>query len=125
MTHDALTILLIEDNPMFYPLAKKALEGHELLTAGTAEKGISLFKKYTPHIVFLDINLPDGNGHDVLKELREIIPDAYVIMLTGSRLIDDITRSYDQGANGYIIKPFSKERIVEAIAEYRQATSLS
>lgn len=71
---------------------------------GAAREQISLLK---PSLALLDINLPDGSGLDLLKDIKENIPDLPVIMLTANDTDDDIVRGLDLGADDYITKPFS------------------
>jgi DNA-binding NtrC family response regulator len=99
------------------------LEGYDLLSAVTYQEGLAKYKENTPEITFLDISLPDGSGHDLLKEIRRITPDAYVIMMTASRIREDILQSMKEGAEGYIMKPFSSEMVKECIKEYYEYKS--
>ena len=58
-------------------------------------------------LILLDINLPDGNGLDFLKEIKEKAPDIPVILLTANDTDMDIVGGLEQGADDYITKPFS------------------
>lgn len=60
-----------------------------------------------PSLLLLDINLPDGSGLDLLKEIKSSAIDLPVIMLTANDTDDDIVRGLDLGADDYITKPFS------------------
>jgi DNA-binding response OmpR family regulator len=113
-----LSILLIEDNGMFLTIAVEMLKGHDVIAVKTAKEGIESYKDASPDITFLDIALPDGNGHEILKQIKKINPDAYVIMMTGSRLREDVIMSIDEGAEGYITKPFSDGMMRECIKEF-------
>lgn len=61
----------------------------------------------TPALVILDINLPDGNGIDFLKEIKRSDPAILVILLTANDTDLDIVEGLEQGADDYITKPFS------------------
>lgn len=115
---EKLKILIVEDNGMFLNIAEEMLEEHDVVAAKTYSDGMKQYKDTNPNIVFLDITLPDGNGHDFLKEVRKIDPDAYVVMLTASRMKDDVLRSMDEGAQGYIMKPFSYGILQQSLKEY-------
>lgn len=120
MSDDSLSILIIEDNNMFIKLACNLLKGHVIHQANDGETGIDLFTSETPDVTFLDINLPDLNGIEVLRKLKEQNPNAYVVMMTASNVVEDITNSKEIGANGYLKKPFSSARLNEYIDEYRK-----
>ncbi len=68
--------------------------------------------------MFLDIGLPDKSGHDVLKEIMKVHPNAFVIMLTASNIVSDVKMAMSEGAKGYIVKPFSRKQIKESINNY-------
>lgn len=116
--NEKLSILVVEDNGMFLSIAKEMLSEYDVIPATTAKEGLEKFKSEKPNIIFLDIALPDGNGHDLLKEMRVINPSAYVIMMTASRLREDVLTSMEAGAQGYIIKPFSSSILEQSIKEY-------
>lgn len=113
-----LKILAIEDNNMFINIVAELLPDHSIKGAHTAEEGLKKYKEFMPDITFLDIALPDGNGHDLLIQIRQQYPDAYVVMMTASRLKEDILQSMQEGAQGYIIKPFSSEMLNGCVKEY-------
>ena len=113
-----LKILLIEDNGIFLNIVSEMLAEHEVVGEKTAASGLLRYKEFKPDITLLDISLPDGNGHDILKQIRKIDKNAYVIMMTASRLKEDILQSMDEGAQGYVVKPFSSVMLAECIKEY-------
>jgi two-component system chemotaxis response regulator CheY len=115
---EKLNILLIEDNGMFLTIAEEMLAGHEVFPARTFKEGWDEYNKNQPDITFLDIALPDGSGQDLLSQIKGVNPDSYVIMMTSSRLREDVMKSMEHGAEGYIMKPFSEEMIQQSIKEY-------
>jgi len=113
-----LKILIVEDNGIFFNIVSELLAEHEIIGAKTATDGLEKYKECRPDITFLDISLPDGNGHELLIKIRLCYKNAYVIMMTASRLKEDILQSMAEGAQGYIIKPFSSEMLHGCINEY-------
>lgn len=96
----------------------------ELLTeggydvCGEAEDGYSVCRMYNalrPHLVLLDITLPDMNGIEALKRIREQDPAAVVIMCSAMGQQDLIIKSIQAGARDFLIKPIRKEILMEAI----------
>jgi two-component system, response regulator len=129
----AVDILLVDDNPDDRELAQIALsrvkrdvtvafarDGVEaldyLLRRGASADGMAAER---PRLVLLDLKLPKLDGIEVLVGLRadpatRTLP---VVMLTSSRMEDDIRRCYEAGANGYVVKPARFERFVQAMDE--------
>lgn len=119
-----LTILIIEDNKSYMDITKEMLSEHRCLCAFSASEGLKMYKKYKPNIVFLDISLPDGNGHELLMEIKHYDKNAFVIMLTSSQLKEDVLSSIEQGANDYIIKPLSRAKIKKTYEKYFELVKL-
>jgi two-component system chemotaxis response regulator CheY len=112
------SVLVIEDNEMFRKLAIDMLSSHKVYSANTVTDGIAKFKQHQPDITFIDIELPDGRGHEILNAIKLLNPNAFMIMLTASNLENDVKESLKNGARGYIVKPFSRQKIKESIEKY-------
>lgn len=80
------TILVINETQLLCDLlgAEFSQHGHEVYTSGTGKAGIELFRQRRPRFTFLDLQLPDMNGIEVLKKIREIDSTAAVLVLTGA-----------------------------------------
>lgn len=101
------TILIVEDDQSLNQGLSRALraEGREILACPnlrTARQQLS-----QASLVLLDVNLPDGNGVDFLREVKETFPETPVILLTANDTDLDIVDGLEQGADDYITKPFS------------------
>jgi len=116
--HPELVILIVEDHMLFTKDVKHALPEHSVVFARSVEEAKLRYSECLPNITFLDIDLPDGNGFEILEYIKNEEPDAYVVMLTGSKIEEDVMYSRKKGARGYIIKPFTKSKINKHIAEY-------
>jgi len=127
-------IFLVEDNPADVRLTKEALANgkiqHELLIARDGIEALSLLRREgsfvrapRPDLILLDLNLPRKDGREVLAEIKAD-PDLIripVIILTSSKVEDDILKSYNLYANGYILKPVDSEqffRVIQQIKEF-------
>tara|TARA_B100001564_G_scaffold123786_1_gene103315 strand:+ start:287 stop:751 length:465 start_codon:yes stop_codon:yes gene_type:complete len=113
-----LDILIVEDNHTYRALILSAFKEHNCRTATTYQEGVDLYNSRKPHISFLDINLPDGNGLDLLKIITDDDPQAYCIILTGSAAPEDVSRAQTYGAMEYILKPFTATRIQETLDHF-------
>lgn len=112
------SLLLVDDaaymRRLIRIMAKKG--GHEVIgEAETGEQAIELFSSLSPDLVILDILMPDMNGLAVLKHIKEINPDARVIMCTASEQSHHVQEALASGASGYIVKPFTQDGLNEKI----------
>lgn len=109
-------ILIIEDDAFSRKLVENVLQKSFPLTAlGSTELALESYVRLAPDIVFLDINLPDVTGHELLEKFIALDSDAYVIMLSGNADRDNITQAMQLGAKGFIAKPFTREKIFQYI----------
>jgi len=117
-------VVVIDDAPDIVEVVSLCFQlrwsGTEVLSAGEGGEGLGLIEAEEPDIVILDINLPDMNGFQVIRELRRFshVP---VIMLTVKGEDTDIARGLEMGADDYMVKPFSHiELIARAEAVLRR-----
>jgi two-component system chemotaxis response regulator CheY len=110
-------ILIVDDSPMSRRMLRKIVEsaGHEVVEAGEGAAGLEQFFLEKPDVVFLDLTMNDMYGLDVLGKLRELDPEARVIVASAD--IQDSTREMvsEAGANGFINKPLSPENVLSAL----------
>lgn len=121
-------ILVVEDDLTLSAGLCFSLDGAGFLTAAayTCRKARQLLKADRFDLVILDINLPDGSGLDLCRELKASAPELPVIFLTANDLEQDQLNGFDLGADDYITKPFRIQvlkRRVEAVL--RRGTSRS
>ena len=113
--------LVIEDNENNMELITFILEknGYSTIKAENGKIGIELALKEKPDFILLDIQLPDMDGLEVLKELRksEINSDTPVIAITSYAMSGDRERLLQAGCNGYIEKPIDPVTIINQIRE--------
>jgi two-component system response regulator RegX3 len=109
-------ILLIEDEESISEPLARALErdGFEVETAETAADGLSAFREHAPELVLLDVMLPDGDGRDVLREIRSMSRTP-VVMLTARGDELDRVLGLELGADDYVTKPFSAAELAARI----------
>jgi CheY-like chemotaxis protein len=115
-----ISVLIIEDDPMFRSLAFHVFTGFNKIIASNAREGLERFKEFVPNITLLDIGLPDRNGLDLLSDLIAYDPEAFIVMLTASALSSDVETAKKRGAAGYIIKPFTYKKVEDCLVIYDQ-----
>ncbi len=111
------TILTIEDDPAIRRGIVDALAyaGYRVLQAGTVTHGRQQALNETYSLLLLDIVLPDGNGLDLLADLRESRATQPVILLTARGDESDRVRGLKMGADDYVVKPFSVKELMARI----------
>lgn len=106
-------ILIIDDETLIRQTLKKICEdeGFDVFTAGSAVKALRQIEDSPPDIVILDIYLPDANGIDLLKTLKQTYPDLKIITITGKADIHSAVEAMKAGAIDYLEKPIDFEKL--------------
>ena len=109
-------ILFVEDEPSISDPFSKALAraGFEPVVARSGREALALASRMQPDLVLLDLNLPDGDGRDVCRELRRI-GDTPIVMLTARGTETDRIVGLELGADDYVVKPFSGGEVIARI----------
>ncbi|HIP23121.1 MAG TPA: response regulator transcription factor [Rhodobacteraceae bacterium] len=112
-----MRILLVEDDPMTSKSIEMMLASANLNVYATdlGEEGIDLAKLYDYDLILLDINLPDMNGHEVLRQLRLAKIDTPILILSGMDDTENKIKGFGFGADDYMTKPFHREELVARI----------
>ena len=104
------SILIVDDEPLNLMMLERRLKslGYRPVTAGNGQEALDLLGRETVDAVLLDVNMPDMDGLEVLRRIRETeswrgLP---VLMLSADGAEDTISRSYELGANDYLVKPY-------------------
>lgn len=127
MTTPAPLILVVEDDPPIRRLLQTSLgaEGYRLAEAETGEQAIRLAAQQPPDLVILDLGLPDTDGQDVLRKLREWLRAPIIVLSARDQEQQKVT-ALDSGADDYLTKPFStgelRARIRVALRHAAQAS---
>ena len=105
---DTMRILVVEDdrllnNTLCYNLNTM---GYTVDAALSKQIAVTFIDKQSYDLIVLDVNLPDGNGFDFCREVKERHPDTAVIFLTANDMESDMLKGYELGADDYVTKPF-------------------
>ena len=114
-----MKILVVEDEPVNMMLMTFILndEGHEPIEAFTGAEGITKTFDSKPDIVLMDLKLPDLDGFEATRRIREKNKSVPIIAVT-SFSMDDVREKFDKaGFNGYIQKPFNPSTIMDEIKQ--------
>ncbi|WP_077491060.1 response regulator transcription factor [Sinomonas mesophila] len=122
--------LVIEDDDDVRQLLRDILEqaGFDVVTASSGREGVALARERSPAVVTLDIGLPDIDGLEVLRRIRQLT-DAYIVMLTGRDDETDTLLALQSGADDYMTKPFRprelRARLTAMMRRPRSSVSLA
>jgi two-component system response regulator DevR len=114
-----IEILLVEDHEVVRIGLRTVLAQHPDFTivaeVGTVEGATQEGIKLQPHIVLMDLRLPDGSGADACRAILEACPNTRILFLTSYRDEDSMLAAILAGASGYLLKEVSPDRLIQAI----------
>lgn len=109
-------ILIIEDetNISNFIKAKLTTDGYQVLTAFSQKEGMMMYLSHYPDLIILDLGLPDGDGVECIRKIRQgsIVP---ILVLSARSREQDKVQALDLGANDYMTKPFGTEELAARI----------
>lgn len=109
-------VLLIEDDRSTRRMVCARLEEYcDVVDAGSVRQGISAYNSFQPDLVFMDIELPDGDGKTLLNRITRNDPGAFVVMFSGHSDTNNVLEAIDAGARGFIAKPFDLSKMLHFI----------
>lgn len=111
-------VLVIDDEPIILETFKAIFNNHfRVLTALTGRQALEIINKTSIDLIFLDINIPDMNGIEILRGMKESNKNIPVIMVTASENADIQLQAKRLGIQGYISKPFDMDKIIALACE--------
>ena len=120
-----MNILIVEDDLLNADLMKRLLhkEGFEVSVATSFVDAISCIDKSVYNLIVLDWNLPDRSGYELLKELRILLIDAQVLMLSANDGVEYRVKALNGGADDYLCKPYSHAELLARINSLLRRTN--
>jgi DNA-binding NtrC family response regulator len=112
-------ILVIDDEDIVRTSCSRALvpEGHEVKAAKNGLDGLKMISEEKFDLVLTDLKMPDMDGIEVLRRIKEGWPEVEVIIITGYQTVDTAVKSIKLGAFDYIEKPFTPDALIAAVAK--------
>ena len=114
----AKNILICDDAAFMRMMIKDILTKNGYNVAGEAENGVKAVEKYQetkPDLVLMDITMPEMDGIQALKKIKQLDPNASVVMCSAMGQQAMVIESIQAGAKDFIVKPFQAERVIEAV----------
>lgn len=120
------TILIAEDTDSNYILVKAILgKSYHLERAKDGMEAVTMFEELHPDLILMDMKMPNLNGLDATKIIRELSPGIPIIALTAYAYEHDRQAALDAGCNDFLIKPYTQEILKELINKYLKQTGVS
>ena len=114
----AKNVLICDDAAFMRMMIKDILSKNGYNIAGEAENGLKAIEKYNelkPDLVLMDITMPEMDGIEALKKIKEADPNATIIMCSAMGQQAMVIEAIQAGAKDFIVKPFQAERVLEAV----------
>ena len=114
---DLNRVLVVDDEPNIVDVLSMALrfQGFTVESAGTGRDALAAVTSFRPHLMLLDVMLPDMEGFDVARRLGAQRADVPIIFLTARDATEDKVRGLTMGGDDYVTKPFSLEELVARV----------
>lgn len=113
------TVLIVDDHPLFREGLKAIIERDSKFEvvgeAGRGREGLRMAKKLKPDLVLADISLPDQSGIQLTREIRSLLPDTRIMIVSMHSKIDYIAEAFQAGATGYVVKESASERLMNGL----------
>ncbi|WP_050183131.1 response regulator [Domibacillus robiginosus] len=121
---ETIKVIIVEDDHEAAGIYKQFTDqqpGFEVIaTAGSGKQTVDLLKVVQPHLILLDVFLPDTNGIELLKEVRKQYWGIDVILITAANDTETVSQAIRGGAFGYLIKPIMIDKLIATLQEYKQ-----
>jgi CheY-like chemotaxis protein len=121
---DQVKVLVVDDNDfnimLISTIIQDILPNAQVIEASNGEKAVDYYKQNQPDIVFMDIQMPEMNGYDAAKSIRNIekVKRVPIIALTAAAIKDERDRCISAGMNDYVSKPFVRDTIIDIINKW-------
>lgn len=112
-------ILVVDDEDIVRTSCSRTLvpEGYDVRLAKNGVEGLRMAAEERFDLVLTDLKMPDMDGIDVLRNIKEKWPETHVIIVTGYQTVDTAVKAIKLGANNYIEKPFTPDALLSAVTE--------
>ena len=126
-TQDSIRILVVDDEENISYLLTSAMQnqGYDTKSCHNGETAISVARSFNPHLIILDVMLPDKSGLEVLRSIRNQGITAPVIFLSALGTISDKVSGLTAGGDDYIVKPFALEELIARVEVHLRRSGVS
>lgn len=125
--NEQLSILIVDDVGTVRSFLHQTLMHlgiERVREASTAAQCISACQEADFNIIFLDIELPDGDGKEIIAKINEINPASNVVMVSAHSTVENVKDAIDKGAKGFVVKPFTPKKIAAMLKKFYPALEI-
>lgn len=119
-----VSVLVADDQVPLRELLKAVLRTLRITNMdciGDGKQAVEMYRQSRHDIVFLDIDMPGQDGFSALSEIMQIEPKAFVVMVSGHSAVDNIKKSLELGAKGFVVKPYTSSKIGDMLKKFRDS----
>lgn len=111
--NSSLSVLAVDDNQINLKLFQEVLKDHQLRVAQSGGEALILAQQEMPHVILLDVNMPDFDGYETCKELRSMHSNAqpFIIFVSAADSLAEKVKGYEFGGDDYVTRPFAPEEL--------------
>lgn len=120
------SVLIVDDNDMMRGILRGILRGNEYDVLGEARNGnqaIEMAERLKPDIVCLDVMMPEKDGLEALPEIKVARPETEIVMITSNADPETVQEAIQNGASGFIVKPFNAAKVLDTLARVSERKS--
>lgn len=115
-------VLVVDDSPESLGMLNVALntQGYTVLVALNGLQALSIIEKIKPDVILLDAVMPEMDGFETCKRLKQLLPHTPIIFMTGLTDIEDVVKGFEAGGIDYVTKPISPDEVIARIKTHVQ-----
>jgi response regulator of citrate/malate metabolism len=125
MKKELIQVMIVEDDETAAKIYEKftdKAEGFEVISiANTGKQALDMLDVFTPNLILLDVYLPDMKGTDLLWEIRKILRNVDVIMITAANDVGTVSEAIRGGAYSYLLKPIMINKYLEVLEQFKES----
>lgn len=120
-------VLVVDDSPESLGMLNVALntQGYTALVALNGLQALAIVEKVEPDVILLDAMMPEMDGFETCRRLKEILPNTPVIFMTGLTDVEDVLKGFEAGGIDYVTKPIAPDEVIARIKSHVQTAKLA
>ncbi len=121
-----ISVLFVDDNESIRKLYQRLLEKHvnHFYIARNGHHGLELYQQHKPDLVITDINMPVMDGLEMVREIKNLDPNAKIVVMSAYNVKENFIESINLGVDGYLMKPVEAKKLLSLIDEFAGITMM-